>query len=327
MKHEEEVLVCLRDAIVCGQIVELHSDRVRLVLADAENPYAVAHLYDLLEKPLCDIPVVYAQNMEMVSRLTERLNEKAQTLAARFWPGPLDLVLPASSELPDIVTDAMSHVLVRVPEDPFLQELLDHVSRPLAVYEYPCPQQPLAGKDHSKAGVVICSMERKNLACVEPLTILFDPGDRPYVHSFGEATHEEIESLIGAYEVCEHGDIPSCLQKLGFSRFRPETPLAIIDASTLDIGCCKKSRIGYLAFGNPAHKSVFSIVKSLSVSGDPVEAAAMLYPSIRRLHAMDLRLVLAEFLPESGLGSEINHRLRLAGFDFPGLKEQLGSEC
>ncbi len=79
------------------------------------------------------IPVLLA-NLEQ-SRCCWGSSHQAQvhTLAGRFWPGPLTLVLPCGPQVPDIVTAGSQTVAVRVPDHPVALRLFELVGQPLAV--------------------------------------------------------------------------------------------------------------------------------------------------------------------------------------------------
>ncbi|MCX7935940.1 MAG: L-threonylcarbamoyladenylate synthase type 1 TsaC, partial [Planctomycetota bacterium] len=69
---------------------------------------------------------------------------------------------------------------------------------------------------------------------------------------------------------------------------------------------------GFLAFTAPPAGGKFAAVEILSASGRLEEAAANLYAALRRLDALGLDMIVAQPLPEQGLGRAINDRLRRA---------------
>jgi len=79
----------------------------------------------------------------------------------------------------------------------------------------------------------------------------------------------------------------------------------------LDVG--EKKKIGLLAFREPRRDRTFYHTEVLSQEGDLREAAANLFAAIRRLDALNLDLIVAEAIPEIGLGRAIMDRLRRAG--------------
>jgi L-threonylcarbamoyladenylate synthase len=122
---------------------------------------------------------------------------------------------------------------------------------------------------------------------------------------------EEIESLIGTVKVspAEEGRpaAPGMLPR----HYAPRTPI-VLDWDEKNFNSKKGKKIGLLAFQEPKRSVTFRHVEILSKSGDIREAAANLFAAIRRLDELNLDLILAETIPEVGLGRAIMDRLRRA---------------
>jgi L-threonylcarbamoyladenylate synthase len=93
--------------------------------------------------------------------------------------------------------------------------------------------------------------------------------------------------------------------------YAPRTPI-ILDWSEKNLRIFNDKNIGLLAFQEPVNNLRFSVVEVLSKKGDMREAGANLFAAIRRLDALNLDLILAESIPEVGLGRAIMDRLRRA---------------
>jgi L-threonylcarbamoyladenylate synthase len=127
----------------------------------------------------------------------------------------------------------------------------------------------------------------------------------------GGASLEEIESIIGKVEVIPiKEDRPSAPGMLP-RHYAPRTPI-VLHWDEKDLDLHKNKNIGLLAFQEPKNHVRFHSVEVLSRKGDMREAAANLFAAIRRLDAMNLDLILAEPVPEIGLGRAIMDRLRRA---------------
>ena len=127
----------------------------------------------------------------------------------------------------------------------------------------------------------------------------------------GGASLEEIESFIGKVEISpiEEGrpSAPGMLSK----HYAPRTAI-VLGWSKKDLDSYRDKKIGLLAFQEPDHSPQFQHIEILSKNGDIREAAARLFSAIRRLDALHLDLILAEAVPEVGLGRAIMDRLRRA---------------
>jgi L-threonylcarbamoyladenylate synthase len=93
--------------------------------------------------------------------------------------------------------------------------------------------------------------------------------------------------------------------------YAPRTPI-VLDWDEKHLGPYRCKKIGLLAFEEPKNFLEFQHVEVLSKKGDFREAAANLFSAIRRLDAAELELILAESVPEVGLGRAIMDRLRRA---------------
>jgi len=114
-----------------GGLVAFPTDTVYGVGALAFDGTAIEAIYAakarLVEKA---IPILIAEADEL-TKVAEHVPLMAQVLAARFWPGPLTLVVPKVSTLPESVS-ATSSVAVRVPDHPIARALL-RLAGPMAV--------------------------------------------------------------------------------------------------------------------------------------------------------------------------------------------------
>jgi L-threonylcarbamoyladenylate synthase len=92
--------------------------------------------------------------------------------------------------------------------------------------------------------------------------------------------------------------------------YAPRTPIVL--AAKDEIDSYRNRKAGLLAFRDPSKRPVFVHTEILSRKGDFREAAANLFAAIRRLDALGLEVIVAEAVPETGLGRAIMDRLRRA---------------
>ena len=122
---------------------------------------------------------------------------------------------------------------------------------------------------------------------------------------------EEIESIIGKVEANSiEEEKPSSPGRLP-RHYAPRTPI-VIEGWKQNLGAYQNKKVGLLAFREVNLSFPFHHVEVLSPRGDLREAAANLFAALRRLDALTLDLILAEAVPEAGLGRAIMDRLRRA---------------
>ncbi|MEO5585412.1 MAG: L-threonylcarbamoyladenylate synthase, partial [Flavobacteriales bacterium] len=269
--------------------------------------------------------IVHVHSLEQVKKvvsfpeLTRNDTQKeAEALMARFWPGPLTLVLPRSDRVPDLVTSGLDTVAVRMPAHPMALELLRSLEFPLAApsanpfgYVSPTTAQHVADQLGVKIPYILdggpCSvgMESTIIGWESDAEqwVLYRPGGTPVA---------EIEAVIGNVGVAKKQVMPVSPGTLE-SHYAPRKPVFIGDVKTLLKEHAGK-RVAVIAF-NENHDAWRTEV--LSPSGDPAEAARHLFAALRSLDASDADVILAEIFPHEGLGAAINDRLRRASAKRP----------
>ncbi len=298
-----------------GGIVAFPTETVYGLGADAFNPIAVARIFEVKKRPYFDPLIVHVASHHDLTRLVVEIPSKAIRLMEQFWPGPLTLVLFKKEEVPEIATAGLPSVAVRMPKHPMALDLIKESGRPIAApsanpFGYVSPTTADHVRDQLghevdlilDGGPCEVGVESTIVSFVEEEPLLLRPG--------GIAL-EEIESVIGNVKVGslnqERPIAPGMLPK----HYSPRTPI-LLDGSEEDIARYGNKKIGLLAFCKIKPTLRFSQVEVLSEKGDLREAAANLFGALRRLDASSLDLILAESVPEIGLGRAIMDRLRRA---------------
>jgi L-threonylcarbamoyladenylate synthase len=119
---------CLRR----GGLVAFPTETVYGLGAHALDRRAVQRVFAAKERPANDPLIVHVAAIEQVEPLVTEIPRAARELAARFWPGPLTMVLRRSKKVPDEVTAGLETVAIRIPSHPIAQALLRRVQLPIA---------------------------------------------------------------------------------------------------------------------------------------------------------------------------------------------------
>jgi L-threonylcarbamoyladenylate synthase len=116
-----------------GGLVAFATDTVYGLGAHAFLPEAVVRLYEAKRRSRSKaIPILLAKGAD-AHLVADPVPPHVERLAARFWPGPLTLVLPARTDLPEAVTAGGDSVALRVPDHPLVLALISALGAPLAV--------------------------------------------------------------------------------------------------------------------------------------------------------------------------------------------------
>jgi L-threonylcarbamoyladenylate synthase len=299
------------NAIKEGGLVVFPTETVYGIGADAFNPKAVVNIFSVKKRPLHDPLIVHISDKSQVYSLVNQLPKQAELLMEHFWPGPLTLVLPKSDIVPDIVTAGLSTVAVRMPQSPWSQELIRLAGTPIAApsaNSFGSTSPTTAGhvRDQLSKGYKVLINGGTCRVGIESTVVSFI-NNRIEILRPGGISKESIESFIGSiHETSTKHNFasPGMMSK----HYAPSTPFVL--SENIDSYSDTKN-VGLILFQNTP-KNFQGVVKYLSFDGDDKEAAANLYGTIRNLDKMGLSCIIAQMVPNEGLGVAINDRLKRA---------------
>lgn len=124
-------LAALCSDLVAGAVVIFPTETVYGLGASVFHPRSIRRIYQLKGRTWRKPLAILVSSLESAWPLIEEIPPEAQRLAVRFWPGPLTLILKASS-LGRIVAGGLSSIAVRVPDHPIANAILEKVGVPLA---------------------------------------------------------------------------------------------------------------------------------------------------------------------------------------------------
>lgn len=100
--------------------------------ANALDVEAVARIYAVKQRPFASPLIVHVADEAMARSLSEMWPSIAETLAHRFWPGPLTIVLKKAAIVPDVVTANLDSIGIRIPKHEVALALLRRAGVPIA---------------------------------------------------------------------------------------------------------------------------------------------------------------------------------------------------
>jgi L-threonylcarbamoyladenylate synthase len=301
--------------ILEGGLIAFPTETVYGLGGDATNERAVAAIFEAKGRPQFNPLISHVLDAGEAKRLV-RWNETADKLAARFWPGPLTLVLPRAKDSPValLATAGLDTVAVRAPAHPLAQALIRAVGRPLAA---PSANRSGAVSPTRAEHVAESLGDRVKMIldggpCAVGLesTVLDLTTAAPTLLRPGGATREAIEAVIGPIALSDAIPTGNAARKSPGqlqSHYAPARPVRL-KATTV------AANEGLLAFG-PDVPPGATVTLNLSPSGDLTEAAANLFAMLRALDRPGVGRIAVMSIPETGLGLAINDRLRRAAAD------------
>ena len=301
-----------RSLLVAGDLVAVPTETVYGLAGNALNPSAIAKIFEVKGRPRFDPLIVHVPNLIAARRYAVEIPAQAERLAAEYWPGPLTLLLKKRSVINDLVTSGLDTVGLRCPDHPLTQKLLDSLPFPLAApsanpFGYVSPTRPEHVEEQLGKKISYILDGGPSIVGVESTIVGFE-NNAPVIFRLGGITQEQIESVIGSVSVntmsMSNPKSPGQLQ----SHYAPGKKVIIGDIREL-IKKYRSENFGILSFQQD-YSQRFQYI--LSPSGEIIEAAQNLFSALRTLDKMAIEIILAEFVPDIGLGKAVNDRLRRA---------------
>ena len=286
-----------------AELVAFPTETVYGLGGDAMSDLAVARIYEAKGRPRFNPLIAHVSDMAMARRLAV-FDDRAEALAARFWPGPLTLVLPLRDDacLSPYVTAELPTVAIRLPAHPVARALIAAFGGPLAA-----PSANPSGRvSPTRADHVVDGLQGRIAAVIDggacevgvESTIL-GLFNRTELLRPGGVTVEEIEALTGPLVTGGDAARPSAPGQLA-SHYAPNAPVRLEAEDT---------RAGEVRIGFGAGPCDLNLSQTSSL----IEAAANLFHVLRAADALAQgRPIAIAPIPDTGLGLAINDRLRRA---------------
>nr|ADI21691.1 putative translation factor (SUA5) [uncultured Verrucomicrobiales bacterium HF0130_14P10] len=314
-----------------GQIVALPTETVYGLACLALNKLAVAKVFEAKQRPINDPLIIHVSDLTEAQSVC-RPDHRAILLSEVFWPGPLTLVLPKTKIVPTIVTSGLSTVAVRSPANPVFREILNLVSAPLAAPS----ANPFGKISPTRAEHIKQSFGDEHPPVVDggptklgiESTVVDLSSSRTRILRPGPIDREAISAILGEEpeipELKASSDKPKKPLSPGLlaKHYQPESPLQVF-SNTEDLMAFLKMEPSipaatFVITHSPLNENCFPSkglkFMHLSEFGDPEEIAKNLFARLREADAHSPPLILCPLLPETGIGSAVNDRLRKASF-------------
>jgi len=282
---------------------------------------AMTEIFRVKNRPRFDPLILHFGDMEQLLPLIRSFPEQAKVLAEHFWPGPLTLLLPKSNRVDDLVTAGSERVALRIPAHPLSLKLLRDISFPVAApsanpFGYISPTQA----DHvirQLGDQIEYVLDGGPCEVGVESTILGFEDEKPTVFRKGGITVEALERLIGPVLVSAHSTSNPRAPGMLKSHYAPRIPVFLGNIDEMRVRWADRP-VGILSYRTTYPDQPAAWQRVLSSSGDLSEAARNLFASLRHLDQQPIQGILAELLPEKGLGRAINDRLKRAAADKSG---------
>jgi L-threonylcarbamoyladenylate synthase len=293
-----------------GGLVAFPTETVYGLGADASSASAVACLYAAKGRPEDHPVIIHFSSAEGAFEWGREIPEAARKLAARFWPGPLTLILKRSAKAKDFVTGGQDSVGLRVPSHPVAQALLREFGGGVAA-----PSANRFGSVSATAAAHVDEVLKVELVLdggaseigIES-TIVDLSGEGITLLRPGRISKEELEKALNKKIQDRKSDSPR--HSGGLERhYAPKTPALLVPAHALDSEIAKRgAAVAVLAFSRPDERVDYWI----RMPKDPRDYARRLYSALRELDTAGCGTILVESPPETIEWDAIRDRLSRA---------------
>ena len=304
------------DLLNRGQLVAIPTETVYGLAANALDKTAVVEIFNAKQRPSFDPLIVHIGSKSDVTRYASHIPFSAQKLIDAFWPGPLTVVLPKQSCIPDEVTSGLDTVGIRIPNHSLTLELLNQLNFPLAApsanpFGYISPTTPQHVLDQLQNKIPMILDGGPCEIGVESTIVGFE-GELPIVYRLGGLTLEDIRNVCGDIKVEVNSSSDPKAPGMLKSHYAPTKPLKIISSNYNFNDLTNHAAL--IVFGD-FEKTTNAQLFNLSPIGNYKEAASNLFSFLRKLDTNEnVNEIFAVLLPSINLGVAINDRLNRASF-------------
>ena len=315
-------LAMLASRLRAGGLVAVPTETVYGLAGDATSRRACLRIFAAKGRPRGDPLIVHIASLRDLG-LVARANPAALRLAARFWPGPLTIVLPKTGAVPDVATAGLPSVAVRMPAHPLFRRLIRLAGVPLAApsanpFGYVSPTTA----EHVRRGLgarapLILDGGPSSIGLESTIIDLRDPS-RPALLRPGAVTRAELSRALGKRVAVPRKPAARGRAQLAPGRMKrhysPHTPVTLHDRLTPHKAAKGRPRDAWLFIARPAGAAAARAgnVFWLDAKGDLRRAARRLFATLRSLDEGGYRRIHVERPSGAGLAEALGDRLARA---------------
>jgi L-threonylcarbamoyladenylate synthase len=314
MNLQDEIIFAAR-LIREGKLVAFPTETVYGLGANALNPLAVARIFEAKNRPSFDPLIVHIADFSDIEKLTSRHNPNVCKIAEKFWPGALTMILPKSELVPDIVTAGLPSVGIRIPANNIALAMIRQSGCPVAApsanrFGRISPTTAAHVKKQLPNIDYILDGGKTSIGIESTIIRLTDKGFQ--ILRNGAITKEDLETILpfDKSSISESKLAPGMLK----SHYSPAKKMVIADKTgEIDID---KSKAGLLSFSGE-YECGYKKILRLTENKDLKSYAVNMFEAMHLLEDdPEIEAIIAEPVPEIGIGKAIMDRLRKAAYNW-----------
>ena len=325
----EDQISAAADILRQGGLVAIPTETVYGLGANALDETAVHKIFEAKGRPQDNPLIIHVPGPQWLPRYCEDVPPLAYTLARKFWPGPLTMILKRKKVVPDATTAGLDTVGVRCPDHQVTLAIIREAGVPIAA-----PSANTSGRPSCTcAADCLEDMEGKIDAVVDggpcqvgvESTIVDLTCDPPRLLRPGGMPLEALEEVVGPLTVdkavtepLKDGEQPKA-PGMKYRHYAPKAPVTVVtgpaEASARTIEQLAKPGDGVICFDEFADRFDRQTVECLGPSRDKRIQAQRVFDALRAFDSKDVQQIYAQCPDSQGLGLAIGNRLKkAAGF-------------
>lgn len=325
----EDQISAAADILRQGGLVAIPTETVYGLGANALDETAVHKIFEAKGRPQDNPLIIHVPGPQWLPRYCEDVPPLAYTLARKFWPGPLTMILKRKKVVPDATTAGLDTVGVRCPDHQVTLAIIREAGVPIAA-----PSANTSGRPSCTcAADCLEDMEGKIDAVVDggpcqvgvESTIVDLTCDPPRLLRPGGMPLEALEEVVGPLTVdkavtepLKDGEQPKA-PGMKYRHYAPKAPVTVVtgpaEASARTIEQLAKPGDGVICFDEFVDRFDQQTVECLGPSRDKRIQAQRVFDALRAFDSKDVQQIYAQCPDSQGLGLAIGNRLKkAAGF-------------
>ncbi len=308
-----------------GGLVAFPTETVYGLGANAFDPEAVTSIFEAKKRPLDNPLIVHIADPKDLHRLAENVPPEADKLVERFWPGPLTVVLKKTDLVPDIVTTGLDTIGIRMPSNTIAREFIAASGVPIAapsanMFGRPSPTTAKHVIEDLKGRIDLVLDGGSTEIGIESTVVEFMDG-RVIVLRPGGVDVEQLHGIAGSVEISSGAERTGRSPGEYPQHYSPNARIMLVEdghfqaeeaLSAASGAGSRGQKVGIMA--KQEHSALYDgfNVKVLGPENDGRVCASRFFHILREFDAEKVDVIVAEGIPERGLGLAIMNRLRKA---------------
>jgi L-threonylcarbamoyladenylate synthase len=298
------------------EVVAIPTETVYGLAGNAFSKKAINKIYQIKKRPFSNPLIVHVADVSKINEIAKDIPEIAWELLEKFSPGPLTVLLLKKATILDEVTAGLKDVAIRIPNHQLTLELLKKLDFPLVApsanpYGYISPTKP--SHVHKQLGSKIPYILDGG-SCdkgIESTVVGFENG-KIIIYRLGAISLEMIAEVSKDVIIRDTEKEKPLSPGMVPHHYSPHTKLILTDKPEEIVKFYKVDEVAFIGFKNKLNFIPDENQLVLSSEGNLNEAAQNLYHALHLMDDKNLKVIVAEKMPNEGIGKSINDRLTRA---------------